>query len=65
MIMSYQNIRENDSATLHAKIKMNLDKAANTMLDCTAENILSLDEENQQKLNGGIRMILEAILSKR
>ena len=57
-------IHKNDSATLHAKIKMNLDKAANMMLACTVEEILSLDEASKQQLNHGIRMVLSALLSR-
>jgi len=56
-------ICENDSATLHAKIKLNLDKAAHMMLACTAEDILSLNDATKQKLNDGIRMILATLLT--
>jgi ParB/RepB/Spo0J family partition protein len=56
-------IRENNSATLHAKIKLNLDKAAHMMLACTAEDILSLNDATKQKLNDGIRMILATLLT--
>jgi len=47
-----------------AKLKMNLDKAANMMFACTVDEILSLDSEKQRQLNNGIRMILEVLSRK-
>lgn len=54
--------RNDENATLHsAKIKMDLDRAASMMLSMSADDIMSLPVESQQKLNDGIRMILEVI----
>lgn len=63
------SLHKNESATVArsdaGNIKINLDKAANMMLACTAEKIFSLDEANQHRLNEGIRMVLEALLSRK
>jgi len=63
------SICSNESATVahsndKAKIKMNLDRAANMMFNYTVDDILSLDEEKQRKLNDGIYMILEVLLRR-
>lgn len=59
-------ISQNECATVaqtdKVEIKRNLDKAANLMLESTADKILSLSEEQQAQLNKGLRMILEVLM---